>query len=206
MAVLISLMSTAPATAAMRLRSLVSLRRRSLRMRLRCRAGRFHVRLRLRLRTVLHPRLLGLRHLAVFHAWLPLILNAWLRLWLTPILESRLCRVRLRLHRSILDARSLCPRLRLRLCMILKPRVRLRLRMVFKPRVCCVGLRLYGSVLPARFIGVGLAMRCVWRALVHVGRIRLCRAALRRRTINFSSTRSWRDTTCVCETMLCERL
>lgn len=146
----------------MGLRSLMNLRRRALRTRLRLRpvlrARGFHALLRLRLWSVFHP---GLRlHRTVlcsrsFHARLRLgdrsILNVRLRL--RPVLEPRLRRIRLRLHRAVLYPRSLW--------------TRLRLRPILKPGLWSVGLRL--TVLKRRICRVWLRLRTVLEVRVAIG-------------------------------------
>ena len=135
-AVLVSATSvTVRFTATVGLWSLISLRRRSLRMRLGLwpilRTRRFHALLRLRHRPALcvpslYMRLLRLRHGPVLDARFGLTR----RLMLVP----RNGGVRLRLDGAVLDRWSLYPRLRLWLP-------------VLKPRICCVRLRLRLPVL-----------------------------------------------------------
>ena len=169
-AISVGFSSTVRLTATVGLLCLVNLRRRSLWMRLRLRTV-LHPRLRLHRAVLsswsLHPLLrLRLRHRAIFYVRL--------RLWLRVVFESRLCSVRLRLHRAVLAARSFYARLRLWLRPILKPRlrsvwlrltvlkrwicnVRLRLRPVLETWVA-IGLRLRGTILHSRLVPIGLSV------------------------------------------------
>jgi len=167
------------------LRSLMSLRRRSLRMRLGLwpilRTRGFHALLRLRYRPILctrnlYARLLWLRHGPV--------LDARFGLTRRLMLVLRNADVRLRLDGAVLDRRSLYPRLRLP---ILKPRICcvglwlglifdvrissvaqivcvrlwLRLRPVLKPRICGIGLWLWLPVFKPRIRCVRLRLRLI---------------------------------------------